>query len=132
MTPNDEHSNEHTVPHRWEADVVLYDGSVAVVRPVHPDDVDALKAFYGRVSPESKYLRFFGAHPELEDSDIDAWVNVDMHDAVTLVLLDKEDIVGTARYELVQAFLPERVGDVSFLVQDDHHGNGVATSCSNT
>ena len=126
MTPNDEHSNEHTVPHRWEADVVLYDGSVAVVRPVHPDDVDALKAFYGRVSPESKYLRFFGAHPELEDSDIDAWVNVDMHDAVTLVLLDKEDIVGTARYELVQAFLPERVGDVSFLVQDDHHGNGVA------
>ena len=44
MTPNDEHSNEHTVPHRWEADVVLYEGYVAVVRPVPPHDIDALKS----------------------------------------------------------------------------------------
>jgi hypothetical protein len=46
-------------PAHWEADVVLSDGATAHLRPIRPDDAQRLVAFYGRVSDESKYFRFF-------------------------------------------------------------------------
>lgn len=113
-------------PGQWDADVVLADGTIAAVRPVEPADRERFIRFYEQVSPESKYLRFFAAHPTLTDDDLDAWVDVDHRDRVTLVLVQEGEIVATARYAVVPALLPERVGDVSFLVQDDHQGRGAA------
>lgn len=110
----------------WEADIVLADGGVAHLRPVEPEDRERFIEFYDRVSDTSKYLRFFSAHPTLGEDDLDRWVNVDNHDRVTLVITERDRIIATARYEIVQQFLPARVGDVSFLVQDDHHGRGAA------
>lgn len=110
----------------WEADIVLADGGVAHLRPVEPADRERFIEFYDRVSDASKYLRFFSAHPTLGEDDLDRWVNVDNYDRVTLVITERERIIATARYEIVQQFLPARVGDVSFLVQDEHHGRGAA------
>lgn len=110
----------------WEADVVLNDGSIATLRAIRPEDRQGIIDFYTRVSPKSKYLRFFGTHPTLTDEDLEQWINIDHHDRVTLVLVDREEIVATARYEIVPSLLPARVADVSFLVQDDHHGLGAA------
>ena len=55
----------------WEADVILNDGDIATLRPITPGDRDAIRAFYDRVSDQSKYLRFFGTHPTLTDDDLD-------------------------------------------------------------
>ncbi|AKK04109.1 GNAT family N-acetyltransferase [Corynebacterium epidermidicanis] len=110
---------------RWEADVILNDGGIATLRPVQPTDRDALIEFYSRVSDKSKYLRFFTTHPELTAQDLTEWVEVDQRDQVTLVLIEREDIVATARYALVSGH-EQRTADVSFLVQDDHHGRGIA------
>ena len=41
-------------------DVLLRDGSTLRLRAPGPDDLDDLKAFYRRLSPESRYLRFHG------------------------------------------------------------------------
>ena len=41
-------------------DVVLRDGSTINRRPAGVDDVDPLLAFFEGLSPESRYLRFFG------------------------------------------------------------------------
>ena len=57
-------------PSEWEADVVLTDGGLARLRPITPADADRLVAFYDRVSPESKYLRFFAAYPRLSPRDV--------------------------------------------------------------
>ena len=46
-------------PTSWEADVVLRDGTVASLRPIRPDDGDALQRFHNAQSDESIYLRFF-------------------------------------------------------------------------
>ena len=46
-------------PAAWEADVVLHDGSTTHVRPMRPDDADALQAFHVGQSERSTYLRFF-------------------------------------------------------------------------
>src|SRR5665647_1703723 len=56
-------------PLHWEADVVLRDGGTAHVRPIRPDDADALQAFHLGQSQRSTYFRFFAPLqrlPELE------------------------------------------------------------------
>ena len=50
-------------PARWEADVVLRDGSVGHVRPIRPDDADGVRHFHSGQSAESIYLRFFAPDP---------------------------------------------------------------------
>lgn len=112
-------------PKEWEADVVLNDGAVASLRPVRTGDKELMEEFYEQVSDESKYLRFFGTHPELSEEDLTRWLGVDHNDRVTLVLTEKERIVGTARYEVVPG-QAERIADVSFLVADAHQGRGIA------
>src|SRR3972149_7400911 len=39
--------------------LILRDGSTATVRPARPDDKDALAAFFGSLSDQSKIQRFF-------------------------------------------------------------------------
>lgn len=113
-----------TTPQHWEADVVLNDGDIVTLRPARTTDRDGLQAFYSRVSDKSKYLRFFASHPVLTEEDLDNWLDVDQHDRVTLVMVDRDDIVATAKYALIPG--ETRTADVSFLVQDDHHHKGVA------
>ncbi|QNQ89290.1 GNAT family N-acetyltransferase [Corynebacterium poyangense] len=110
---------------RWEADVILNDGGIATLRSVAPGDGEALRRFYSRVSDRSKYLRFFSTHPELSDEDLERWMSTDSYDKVTLVMVERDSIIAVAGYEIVPEFLPARVGDVSFLVQDSHHSRGV-------
>ena len=119
MTPAHGHLHKD-----WEADVILNDGGIASLRPIRRSDTEELRRFYSRVSDHSKYLRFFAAHPVLTDDDIDLWVDTDAYNKVTLVMLERENIIAVAGYELVTAFLPARVGDVSFLVQDSHQSRG--------
>ena len=98
----------------WEADVILNDGGIASLRPIRRSDTEELRRFYSRVSDHSKYLRFFAAHPVLTDADIELWLDTHGYDKVTLVMIERENIIAVAGYELVDAFLPARVGDVSF------------------
>ncbi|QPK79843.1 GNAT family N-acetyltransferase [Corynebacterium lizhenjunii] len=116
-------SQQHTL--HWEADVILNDGDIATLRAIQPTDRPAVEAFFERVSDHSKYLRFFSTHPHLTEEDWQRWAHTRGYDKVTIVLEERGDIVAIAGYELVESFLPARVGDVSFLVQDSHHGKGV-------
>src|SRR5438067_2259639 len=49
---------------------LLRDASVVLVRPVVAEDEESLHAFYGRVSPQSAFLRFFGGGKRAFDADI--------------------------------------------------------------
>lgn len=113
-------------PENWEADIVLSDGGIAHLRAIRGDDRPRMLDFYTGVSPESKYLRFFATHPELNDGDLARLIDVDHHSAVTLVVTVRDEIIATAHYGIVPSLLPARVGEVSFLVQDEHQGRGVA------
>ena len=108
----------------WEADVILNDGGIASLRAIRPDDEQKLHDFYSRVSDESKYLRFFGNHPVLNEEDLQRWMDTSGYTKVTLVMVERDDIIAVAGYELIEMFLPARVGDVSFLVQDSHQSRG--------
>ncbi len=116
-------------PAHWEADVLLTDGTVAHLRPILPADADLLVAFYGRVSDESKYLRFFAPYPRLTRRDIARFTDVDSTDRVALIVTVGPDMVAVGRFDRAGPVgTPAgRQADVAFLVEDAHHGRGLAS-----
>lgn len=108
-------------PAAWEADVLLSDGGTAHLRPITPDDADRLVAFYARVSPESKYLRFFAPYPVLSDKDVHRFTHVDHADRVALILLVGEEMIAVGRYDRIN----DTDAEVAFLVEDSVQGRGV-------
>ena len=104
----------------WEADVVLTDGGVAHLRPIRPSDADMLVQFYDRVSPESKYLRFFAPYPKLSDRDVARFTQVDYVDRVALILTVGDQMIAVGRYDR----LDDNEAEVAFLVEDAHQGAG--------
>jgi acyl-CoA synthetase (NDP forming)/RimJ/RimL family protein N-acetyltransferase len=110
-------------PAHWEADVVLADGGTAHLRPITPDDADALQAFHVRQSPESTYLRFFAPMPRLSDADLERFTTVDHVDRVALVATVGDDIVAVGRYDRIDP----RTAEVAFNVSDAHQGRGLGS-----
>jgi acyl-CoA synthetase (NDP forming)/GNAT superfamily N-acetyltransferase len=116
-----EPTNPPGYPADWEADVVLSDGGIARLRPIRPDDAGLLVDFYGRVSDESKYLRFFAPYPQLSQRDVHRFTEVDYVDRVALILTVSGQMIGVGRYER----LADQQAEVSFLVEDAQQGRGV-------
>ncbi|HJU98826.1 MAG TPA: GNAT family N-acetyltransferase, partial [Jiangellaceae bacterium] len=110
-------------PAHWEADVVLSDGATAHLRPIRPDDAGRMVEFYGRVSDESKYFRFFAPYPTLSPSDVRNFTQVDHTGRVALIVLIGDEMIAVGRYERVD----EGQAEVAFLVEDEHQGRGVGS-----
>lgn len=109
---------------RWAAEVVLRNGDTALIRPITPDDRDALRAFHERQSLESKYRRFFSAKPTLSESELTHFTEVDFVDRVALVVEYQGRFMAWSSYER----WPNRPdADAAFMVDDTLQGTGVAT-----
>ncbi|GAB2466194.1 GNAT family N-acetyltransferase [Xylanimonas ulmi] len=117
-------------PVAWEADVVLRDGTTTHLRPIRPDDADALQRFQTHQSERSSYFRFFAPVRSLSDRELELFTHVDHTDRVALVAVrpgaddaSVEDIIGVARYDVVEPGLAE----VAFNVADSLQGRGVGS-----
>ena len=109
-------------PREWEADVLLADGGVAHLRPIRPSDADRLVSFYDRVSPQSKYFRFFAPYPRLSARDVKRFTEVDYVDRVAFILTLGDDMIAVGRYDRIEGDHAE----VAFLIEDAHQGRGIA------
>ena len=109
-------------PVEEEADVVLTDGGVAHLRPIRPSDAEMLREFYDRVSPESKYLRFFAPYPRLSERDIARFTQVDYQDRLALIVTVGDQMIAVGRYDRLES----NEAEVAFLVEDAHQGRGIA------
>ena len=103
------------------ADVLLADGSIAVIRPLLPDDGPALHELHEQVSDEAIRMRFFttGRHAA------HTYVDHVLGDPRTLALVAERHgrLVGLAT---VEPITPTR-SEVAFLVADEMRGQGVGT-----
>ena len=62
----------------------LRDGSKVRLRFIGPADRDRLAAGFAKLSPESRYLRFFSAMPRLPEDVLQRLLNTDGHDHVAI------------------------------------------------
>lgn len=112
-----------TYPAHWEADVVLSDGGLAHLRPIGPEDAEALQRMHLGQSPESVYLRFFAPLTRLSDRDLRHFTEVDHVDRVALVVVVGGDLAGVGRYDRVGPATAE----VAFNIADAQQGRGLGT-----
>ena len=110
-------------PAHWEADIALRDGSAAHLRPIRPEDADALQAFHQNQSERSRYLRFFAAMPKLSPRDLERFTVVDHRDRVAFVVLVGDVIIAIGRYDRIS----EDTAEVAFNVADSRQGTGIGS-----
>jgi RimJ/RimL family protein N-acetyltransferase len=101
------------------------DGTELEVRPVEPADKEALRLAFERLSPESRYRRFFSPLTELSSRDLAYLTEIDHSDHEALAAVDPGtgEIVGVARYVRTE----EGRAEASIVVADEWHGRGVGT-----
>jgi acyl-CoA synthetase (NDP forming)/RimJ/RimL family protein N-acetyltransferase len=112
------------VAEQWTSTVVLGDGTSALIRPIRPDDAQALAEFHKRQSAESRYLRFFSPKPELTEPELERFTKVDFVDRAAFLVEDHGEFVAWASYE---RWNNRDDAEVAFMVDDRHHGKGIAT-----
>jgi RimJ/RimL family protein N-acetyltransferase len=105
--------------------VTLRDGARVRIRPISPDDRDELKAGFERLSPESRYRRFFSPLPRLSERELDRLTQVDHHDHEALVAIDEETGAGLAVARYVR--VDRETAEPAIAVADDWQGRGLGT-----
>ena len=93
------------------------------VRPIRPDDMDALVRFHEHLSDRSCYLRFFNLHPHLMPGEVERFTHVDYRDRLALVAEHDGMLIAVGRYDRKPG---TDEAEVAFVVADEcqHHGIG--------
>jgi GNAT superfamily N-acetyltransferase len=117
-----------TSPSDFRAVIVrLRDGRSATVRAIRADDRDKLQTAIRKLSPESRYSRFFSPLRELPPPLLERATNPDAGRELQLVAVvdsgTEESIIAGARYAATDSD-----GDCEFAVAviDEWHGLGLA------
>jgi GNAT superfamily N-acetyltransferase len=105
--------------------IPLRDGTRLEVRPIRPDDADALVALHARLSADSIYRRYFGVRPHLAPADVDRFTRVDGRTRFALVAMRGTDLVAVARYE---GRAGHSSAEIAVVVDDTLQHQGVGRS----
>jgi acetate---CoA ligase (ADP-forming) len=109
-------------PAHREADVVLHDGSTLRLRPVRPEDAEALRGFFEGLSLQSRAFRFFSGAIDLERAAA-MLADVDYADRYGLLAERGGRVVGHGLY----VGGPEEQAEVAFAVAEELQGQGLGT-----
>jgi GNAT superfamily N-acetyltransferase len=109
--------------------VTLADGTRVTLRHIRPGDAPELQRAFARLSPESRYRRFFGGMSELGDAAARYLCEVDGNDHVAIVAtLESPDLKGE-RGVGVGRFVRQRdepaVAEAAITVVDDMQRKGL-------
>ncbi len=113
-------------PRDWTAepaDVLLADGTIAVIRSLRADDRDAVLALHESVSVDTLRLRFFSPSREAGRHYVAHLFAPDNTRSAALVALVRGRVAGLATAELLS---PDSA-EVAFLVADEDRGRGVGS-----
>lgn len=111
-------------PAHWEAAVVLADGGTVRLRPIRPDDAQRILDLHGRLSPDSRYYRYFTPRPSLTPQEAERLATVDHRTRVALVATLRDDVIGVGRFDVLPGTTD---AEVAFVVEDAHQGRGLGS-----
>jgi GNAT superfamily N-acetyltransferase len=126
-------STAHAFGPDYREDVALRDGTRVRLRLIRPDDKERLRAGFARLSPESRYLRFFAPKHQLSDAELRYLTECDGvdHVAIGASRLDDDatdgegDGLGVARF--IRAADDPDVAEAAIAVLDEVQGKGLGT-----
>jgi RimJ/RimL family protein N-acetyltransferase len=114
----------------------LADGTHVILRHVRPSDGEELRRAFERLSPESRYRRFFGGLTQLSDATLHYLTEVDGRDHVAIVaLMESPDLkteqgLGVARF--VRLADDATVAEAAVTVVDDVQKRGLGRLLATT
>ena len=113
-------------PRDWSvppSDVLLADGTIAVIRSLRPDDREQLLALHEGVSVDTLRLRFFSSSPSAGRAYVAHLFDESNTESVALVAVVRGRIAALATAEL----LTGESAEVAFLVSDQDRGRGLGS-----
>ena len=112
----------------FERTATLRDGTRVHLRPIRPDDGDALVALFGRLSERTIYQRFFTPRPTLPPSALHFLTHVDYERRMAIVAERDTsrgvEVIAVARYDVTD---PSDTAEIALLVEDAFQGQGLGT-----
>ena len=113
-------------PREWTvdpADVLLADGTIAVIRPLRGDDLDAVLDLHEHVSEDTLRLRFFTTSRQAGRQYVAHLFDDANEQSAALVAVVRGRVAGLATAEVLTADRAE----VAFLVSDQDRGRGLGS-----
>jgi acetyltransferase len=107
-----------------EADI---GGVRLLVRPIRPEDAPAHQAFFGRVSRQDRYLRFFRAMNAIPPEELARFTQLDYDREMALVAIlghetGREETLGVVH---VATDADNTAAEFAIIVRSDWHGRGL-------
>jgi acetyl coenzyme A synthetase (ADP forming)-like protein len=110
------------------APVILRDGTTAWLRPARPDDLERLKALFGRASRESLWLRFFTPRASVDPHLLAQMVENDGVQRMTYLVTrgegEAEQVLAVGSYIRLPRW---DTAEVAFFVDDAFQRKGLGT-----
>jgi RimJ/RimL family protein N-acetyltransferase len=105
----------------------LAGGGEVLIRPIRPEDKRGLQQGIERLTPRSRYRRFFSPVPRVTAAQLRYLTEIDHHTHEALLAIDpaSNDGVGVARF--VRSQEDPAAADIAVAVSDDWQRRGVAT-----
>lgn len=97
------------------------------IRPIEPDDRDALAMGFDRLSEQSRYRRFLSPRGALSQAELSYLTEVDHHDHEALVAVDPKTNEGVGVARFIRSAEDPAVAELAVAVADDCQGQGVGS-----
>ena len=98
------------------------------VRPIRADDKQRMLDAFERLSPQSRYRRFFAATPTLQPEQLRYLTEIDHHAHEALVGIDPSTDAGLGVARFIRSPDDPAVAEVAVAVVDDWQGRGLGTA----
>lgn len=116
----------------YQAETVLKDGRLLLIRSIRPDDKAALADAFRQSSKESVYSRFLAYKKELTEEELAYLTELDFAYHVGLFAflpeIDPGRIVGIGRYFIIDQTPANSLAEIALLVADRYQARGIGTA----
>lgn len=128
-TMSDEPQPEYRINGDYREEHVLADGTKVTLRMIRPEDSEALRVGFSRLSPTSRYRRFLSGVSELSDDMLRYLTEVDgVHHVAIVATTDSLDLkteIGLGVARMIRLAEEPTVAEAAVTVSDDAQRKGI-------